>query len=78
MEQERQQHEMQMKVMDQEHEIRIAEIESFKFVKEQDSDHNGIPDQFEVEKFQVETALKMRKLDLEEEKIKKQAIGPAK
>jgi len=74
MEQERQQHELQMKVMDQEHEIRIAEIESFKFVKEQDSDNNGVPDQFEVEKFKVDTALKMRKLDLEEEKIKKQAI----
>lgn len=78
MEQERQQHELEMKIMDQEHEIRIAEIESFKFVKEQDADRNGIPDQFEVEKFKVDTALKMRKLDLEEEKIKKQAINPQK
>ena len=78
MEQERQQHELEMKIMDQEHEIRIAEIESFKFVKEQDADRNGVPDQFEIEKFKVDTALKMRKLDLEEEKIKKQAIGPTK
>ena len=47
----------------------MAQIESFKFQKDQDANDNGIPDQFEVEKFLVESKLKSRKLDLEEKKI---------
>lgn len=70
MQQAQQQHDLQMKIMDQEHEIRLAEIESFKFVKEQDSNHNQVPDQLEIEKFKVDTALAVKKLQLEEEKLK--------
>lgn len=58
--------------------VLIAEIDSFKFVKDQDSDDDGMPDQLEVEKFKVDTALKMRKLDLEEKKINKMSYKSSK
>jgi hypothetical protein len=53
-----------------------AKIDSFKFVDEQDSDNNNIPDQLEISKFQHEKEmdteklkLEGRKLDIEEKKI---------
>lgn len=49
---------------------RVALIDSMKFLQDQDVDDNGIPDQFEIEKFKIETEIKNRKLDLEEYKIK--------
>lgn len=49
--------------------IKVAEINSFARQMDQDSDDNGIPDQFEVEKFEKELDLKNRKLDLEEKKL---------
>ncbi len=48
----------------------IAEMDTFKFLQDQDSDDNGIPDQFEVEKFKAELGLKAKKLSLEELKTK--------
>jgi hypothetical protein len=64
------QHEIILKNMELEAKIKVAEIQSFSFVKDQDSNDNGIPDQFEVEKWQKEVELKERKLDLEEKAIK--------
>lgn len=52
-----------------EHEMRMAEIESFKFVKDQDSNNNQIPDQLEIEKFKADTALRSRELDIKEKAI---------
>ena len=49
---------------------RVALIDSMKFLQDQDVDDNGIPDQFEIEKFKIETEIKNRKLDLVEYKIK--------
>lgn len=62
------------------HDIKIAEIETFKFVKEQDSNSNGVPDQFEIAKFEHEAAMdkigvaqKDRELDIKEAAAKKRA-----
>lgn len=57
-----------------ENKILLAEIDSFKFQQDQDKDRDGTPDQLEIAKFQAELALKTRKLDLEEKKIKQDAI----
>ena len=57
---------------------RIAEIKSFQFQMDQDKDDDGVPDQLEIEKFKVDTALKTRKLDLEEQKIKKMGYKQSK
>lgn len=65
----RQQFEFEKQAREHEHDLKIAYIESLKFQKDQDVDDNGIPDQFEVEKFIMDTKLKSRKLDLEEEKL---------
>ncbi len=64
---------MEKQARDHANKIEVEEIKSFAFQKDQDIDDNGIPDQFEVEKFKAELALKDRKLDIEEKKIKVQA-----
>lgn len=69
LEQARQQFELEKQAREHEHDLKIAYIESMKFQKDQDVDDNGIPDQFEVEKFLMDTKLKSRKLDLEEDKL---------
>lgn len=48
----------------------IAEMDTFKFLQDQDSDDNGIPDQFEVEKFKADLDLKRERLKLDEFKTK--------
>ena len=59
--------------------IQVAEISSLKFQEDQDKDGNGIPDQFEIDKFNAEHGLKVeelmgkanevsKKLSIEEEK----------
>lgn len=52
-----------------EHDILIAEIESFKFQKDQDVNNDGVPDQLQLAKLQSDVALKNRKLDLEEKRL---------
>lgn len=79
--QQQQQAEMQMQQSQQEFEltklqmeldnkIQIAEINSFARQMDQDSDDNGIPDQFEIQKFEIESKLKAKKLELDELKTK--------
>lgn len=63
-------HEKELKEMELENKILLAEIDSFKFQQMQDSDQNGVPDQLEIAKFQTDAAIKNRKLDLEEAKLK--------
>lgn len=58
--------------------VLIAEIDSFKFQRDQDVDNDNVPDQLELEKFRVDTALKSRKLDLEEKKIQKMGYNKPK
>jgi hypothetical protein len=62
--------ELEFQAREHENKILLAEIDSFKFQKDQDAYDNGIPDQFEIQKFQSELALKNRKLSLEEKKLK--------
>jgi len=50
----------------------IAELDTLKFQKDQDSDNNGIPDQFELEKFKADYNLKRSKLKLEEDRFKEE------
>lgn len=69
MEQARQAFELEKQSREHEHDLLIAQIESFKFQKDQDVDDNGIPDQFEVQKFLMDNKLKSRKLDIEEDKL---------
>lgn len=70
MQQAQQEYELEKQARDHENKILIAEIQSFSRQMDQDSDDNGIPDQFEVEKFKTETKLAERKLDIEEMKAK--------
>lgn len=64
-----QEFELEKQAREFEHEVLIANIESFKFQKDQDANDNGVPDQFEVQKFLMENKLKERKLALEEKKL---------
>lgn len=61
--------ELEKQAREFEHEVLIANIESFKFQKDQDANDNGMPDQFEVQKFLMDNKLKERKLSLEEKKL---------
>ena len=67
---EAQQFELEKINLTNEGKIRVAEIQSFARLQDQDSDNDGTPDQLEIDKFKVEAALKSRKLDLEELKTK--------
>lgn len=71
LQQNQQEFELEKQARDHDNKILIAEIDSLKFQRDQDINDNNIPDQFELEKFRVETKLKERKLDLEEKKINK-------
>jgi hypothetical protein len=64
-------HDFQMEklAIEQEHELMIAQIESFKFQKDQDANDNGLPDQFEIYKLRQDAGFKDRKLSLEEKKL---------
>lgn len=62
--------EFEKQAREQEHDVLIHQIDAFKFQKDQDQNDNGIPDFFEIKKFEVEAGLKKRKLDLEEAKLK--------
>lgn len=64
-----QEFELEKQAREHEHEVLIAQIESFKFQKDQDANDNGLPDQFEVQKFLMDNKLKERKLNLEEKKL---------
>lgn len=68
-------YEAEEKEKDRLHEITIAEIETFKFVKNQDINANQIPDAFEIEKFEREAAQKDRELDIKEVAAKKRATS---
>jgi len=54
---------------DNETKIRVAEINSFRHVMDQDSNDNGVPDQLEIEKLKAQNAFNTRKLDIEEKKL---------
>jgi hypothetical protein len=66
-----QQFELEKQAREHAHEIAKAEIESFRFQRDQDLDNNNVPDQLEVEKFKADVALQSRKLDIEEKKVEK-------
>lgn len=68
LQQAQQAYELEKQARDHAAKIKIAEIQSFSFQKDQDSDDDGVPDQFEIEKFKTETALKSRALDIQEKK----------
>ena len=73
MQEDQQAHEKELKEMELENKILLAQIDSFKFQQDQDSNDNGVPDQLEVAKFQADVALKNRKMDLDEKKMKQDA-----
>lgn len=50
--------------------IILAEIDSFKFQKDQDSDDDGTPDQLEVEKFKAKLVMDNHKMKMDEAKLK--------
>lgn len=65
-----QEFQLELQARDHENKITLAEIDSFKFQRDQDVNDNLIPDQLEISKFQTDTLLKSRKLDLEAKKLK--------
>lgn len=70
MQQAEHQFEMAKLQMELDTKVQIAEINSFARQMDQDQDDDGIPDQFEIQKFETEAALKLKKLNLEEMKAK--------
>jgi len=67
--QSQQQFELEKQEREFKHEVLIAEIESFKFQKDQDLNDNQVPDQLEILKLRQDSAHKERKLDLEEKRL---------
>lgn len=57
---------------DNETKLRVAEINSFKFQEDQDSNNNNIPDQLEIEKLKAQVHFNNKKLDIEDKKIEVQ------
>lgn len=55
--------------LDAEVKLKVAEINSFKFVENQDVDGNSIPDQLEIEKFKLDADTKMRELELKADEL---------
>lgn len=68
--QEQQAFEMEMQQRELDTKILIAEMDSFKFQRDQDINDNDIPDQFEVMKFQQQANLQLRKMELDEFRTK--------
>lgn len=62
-------HEKELKQMDIDASLIEAEIDSFKFVQDQDSNGDSIPDQLQIEKIKADTQVKNRQLDIEEKKM---------
>lgn len=62
--------ESEEKEKDRINKLHIAEIDSMKFLRDQDSDNNNIPDQLEIEKFKHQVSVDQEKLDIEREKVK--------
>lgn len=65
----RMEHEKLIKQMEINANIEIAEIKSFSFVDDQDSNNDNIPDQLQIEKVRSDSQIKNRQLDLEEKKL---------
>lgn len=61
---------LEMQARDHENKLAIAELDTFKFLRDQDANDNGIPDQFEIEKFKTEADIKYRQLELQKQKMK--------
>lgn len=81
MAQQQQQQQMQMQMQihqdqmaseeaDRETKIRVAEIQSFSRMQDQDSNDNGVPDQLEIDKLRAQIGIKNRELDLKEQDMK--------
>jgi hypothetical protein len=71
--------ELEKQQRDIDKDILIAEISSFRFQQDQDSNDNQVPDQLEIERLRNDKEYKDRKLDLEEKALKikaKQASSP--
>lgn len=52
--------------------VQVAEIQSFARQANQDINNDNIPDQLEIEELRANIALKSRKLDLDEKKLKQE------
>lgn len=50
--------------------VHIAEIDSFKFLQDQDSDNDGTPDQLEIEKFKHKIGMDEHKIKMDEARLK--------
>ncbi len=61
--------EMQKLGIETDTKIKVAEIQSFAFQKDQDVNNNKIPDQLEIAKFRHNVETENRKLDMEEDRI---------
>lgn len=62
--------EMEKEGLKSETAIRVAEINSFRFQRDQDLNDNQIPDQLEIERLKYDAEYRDRKLDIEEQKLR--------
>ena len=62
-------HEKELKQMDIDAQIEKAEIDSFKFLQDQDINNDSIPDQLQIEKVRSDNQLKNRAMDIEERRM---------
>lgn len=61
--------EMEIAVMNNETKIKVAEIQSFSFQKDQDVNDNQVPDQLEIQKLRANIELKNRELDIKDRQV---------
>lgn len=73
MQQAQQEFELEFQAREHANKVELAEIDSFKFQKDQDVNDNEIPDQLEIEKLRQNVRIQNRKLDLEERKLEQDA-----
>ncbi len=62
-------HEVQLKQMELNNKIQLAEIDSFKFQKDQDLNNDGVPDQLQLEKARLDYDIKTKELDLKKKEL---------
>lgn len=62
--------EMEKEQLKSETAIKVAEINSFRFQRDQDLNDNQIPDQLEIERLKYDAAYRDRRLDIEEQKLR--------
>jgi len=69
LQEDQQAHEKELKELEMDTKIRVAEIQSFAFQQDQDVNNNNIPDQLEVAKFEADKEFRRKELEIKEKEL---------